>query len=267
MNNHIDDARNNRFSSAIRTIVVVLIAAFLVLVLFNLFRPNTKAKVDVEEMTANVQMLDEIQTADVDKIEERVRILDTRDARRNTEGMKILYRKMFSSSVILGDSLTEGLSVYGWLPKSVVFSKVGGSIIYGDALFDKAAKLHPKYAFFAYGMNDMGNYGGNAKNFIDKYSKLLKKFKKKSPKTVIAVNSISTPTKAARKGNKSIRNYKKFNKAIKKMCKKEHYIYIDITDILPAHPQWYAGDGIHAAPAYYPLWMDRMIESVGLTLD
>lgn len=266
MNNHIDDVRNISFSSAMRTIGMVLIAAFVVLVLFNLFRPNSKANVDATEMKANAQIIDEMQTADVDKIEERVRILDARDVRKNTEGMKILYRKMFSSSVILGDSLTEGLSVYGWLPKSIVFSKVGGSIIYGDALFTKAAKLHPQYAFFAYGMNDMGNYGGNADNFIDKYSKLLKKFKKISPKTVIAVNSITTPTKAARKSNKSIRNYKKFNKAIKKMCEKEHYIYIDITDILPAHPKLYAGDGIHAAPAYYPLWMDRMIEYAGLRL-
>lgn len=247
-------------------IIVALIAIFLVLVFFNLIRPNIKAAADTKEMKANVIMVDKQQTADAATIEEQVRVLDARDLNKNTDEMKILYRKMFSTSVILGDSLTEGLSVYGWLPESVVFAKVGGSIVYGDDIFDRAAMVHPKYAFFAYGMNDMGNYGGNSDNFIDKYTTLLKKFHKTSPETVIAVNSITTPTDAAIQDNSSIGHYKEFNEAIKKMCKKEHYIYIDITDILPSHPEWYARDGIHAAPAYYPLWMDRMIEFAGLTL-
>ncbi|MBQ0041487.1 MAG: hypothetical protein KBS56_05605 [Clostridiales bacterium] len=250
----------------IRTVIAVLLLVFAVSVLFNFFRPNMAAKADKTAMKANVKTISEMQTADVATIEKKVRDLDARDARSNSEGMRVIYRKMFSTSVILGDSLTEGLDVYGWLPNSVVFSKVGGSIVYGDDVFAKAAKTKPEYAFFAYGMNDMGNYSGNDKNFIAKYTSLLEKFKKTSPKTMIIVNSITTPTKAARAGNKSIRNYKKFNKAIKKMCKKQHYIYLDITDILPDNPDLYAGDGIHAAPAYYPLWMDRMIDAAGLTM-
>lgn len=251
----------------IRTVTAVLLVVFAGFVLFNFLRPNLPAAVDKSVMEANIQTLDEMQTADVAEVEKQVRKLDARDAGRNAAGMRIIYRKLFSTSVVLGDSLTEGLSVYGWLPKSVVFAKVAGSIVYGDNLFNKAAKTKPQYAFFAYGMNDMGNYSGNSKNFIKKYSSLLKKFRKTSPKTTIVVNSISTPNKAARKGNKSIRNYKKFNKAIKKMCKKNHYIFVDITDILPHNKDLYAADGIHAASAYYPLWMDRMAKAAGLKIN
>lgn len=251
----------------IRTVIAVLLVVFAGFVLFNFIRPNLPAKADKSVMKTNIQTLDEMQTADVAAVEKKVRELDARDARKNAAGMRIVYRRMFSTSVILGDSLTEGLTVYGWLPNSVVFAKVGGSIVYGDDIFAKAAKTQPEYAFFAFGMNDMGNYSGNADNFIEKYSSLLKKFKKISPKTMIVVNSISTPTKAARKGNKSIRNYKKFNKAIKKMCKDEHYIFLNIADILPKNPDLYAGDGIHAAPDYYPLWMDRMVKAAGLRIN
>lgn len=251
----------------IRTAVAVLLVFFVLSVLFNIVRPNVAAKADKTSMMTNVETVSEMQTADPADVEKAVRDLDARDARRNAAGMRIIYRRLFQTSVILGDSLTEGLTVYGWLPNSVVFSKVGGSIVYGDDLFKKAAKTKPEYAFFAYGMNDMGNYSGNDKNFVKKYNSLLKKFKKISPDTMILVNSISTPTKEARKSNKSIRNYKKFNKALKKMCKDNHYIFIDIADILPNNKDLYAGDGIHAAPDYYPIWMDRMVKGAGLRLQ
>lgn len=250
----------------IRTAVAVLLVFFVLSVLFNAFRPNYAVKTDKKVLNENVKIISEMQIADPADVEKLVRDLDARDARRNAEGMRIIYRRLFSTSVILGDSLTEGLTVYGWLPNSVVFSKVGGTIVYGDDLFAKAAKTKPEYAFFAYGMNDMGNYAGNEKNFVKKYNSLLKKFKKTSPDSMILVNSISTPTKEARAGNKSIRNYKKFNKALKKMCKQNHYIFIDIADILPNNKDLYAGDGIHAAPDYYPLWMDRMIKVAGLKI-
>ena len=249
----------------IRTAVAVLVLVFIGNVVFNIVRPTIAPRADRSAMAANIKMIDKMQTADVAKIEGMVRTLDMRDAHSNTEGMKIIYRRMFQTSVILGDSLTEGLTVYGWLPRSVVFSKVGGSLVYADDVFTKAARTKPEYAFFAFGMNDMGNYGGDADSFIEKYSNLLKAFKKISPNTTIVVNSISTPTEAARAGNKSIRAYKKFNNAIKKMCNDKHYIFIDITDILPSNPDLYAGDGIHAAPDYYPLWMDRMIDAAGLS--
>ena len=48
----------------------------------------------------------------------------------------------------------------------------------GDDLFSSAANTYPKFAFMSFGMNDMGNYSGNADLFIEKYTKLIKEFKK-----------------------------------------------------------------------------------------
>lgn len=248
----------------IRIAFATAIAVFVVLVLFNAFRPYATATVDESILSDNLKIVAESQTADVTDVEKQVNKLNAASRRNNAENMISTYRKMFGTSVILGDSLTEGLTVYGWLTDATVFSKIGGSILYSDDIFAKAASIKPEFAFFAYGMNDMGNFNGNTHNYIKKYTKMLQKFKKKSPKTVIVVNSISTPTKEARKGNKSIRAYKKFNSAIKKMCKENNYLYIDIEDILPDNPDLYAGDGIHAAPDYYPIWMDRMVQTAGL---
>ena len=58
--------------------------------------------------------------------------------------------------------------------------------------------------------------------------------------------------------------YTRFNRAIESLCRKSSYTYVDTTDIFRDHPNFYAGDGIHASTAYYPLWMDEMIRAAGL---
>ena len=110
----------------------------------------------------------------------------------------------------------------------------------------------------------MINYRGDAEAFVKKYNSLLQATHKKSPSTEIYVCSITTPTKKAIKNKKSLGNYKKFNKAIQKMCEENGYTYVDTSQILPTHKSLYADDGIHAASAYYPLWMDKMIEVANL---
>ncbi len=248
----------------LRKIVLAAIAIFALLVLFNIVKGYRGADVSKDEIAENLSAVELLQKAEVSEVEKAVDALDKANYDEVAAGKRIRYRRAFSKSMILGDSLTEGLTVYNWLTSAQVSAKVGGSIVYADKQFATAAKTYPEYAFFAFGMNDMGNYDGDNKAFIKKYSSLLKAFKETSPDTTMCVCSISTPTAAAIKGNHSISHYKTFNAAIRQMCEDEGYTYIDITDILPEHSDLYAGDGIHAAPAYYPYWMDRMIEVSGM---
>ena len=249
---------------AIRIVATGLVVLMALVFVFNLFRPNVRASVGDAEIDKNIEQVSSFQTAEVKTIEAAVKRIEKDASSGNKDGIRIVFRRRFADSVILGDSLTEGLIVYGWLPKSIVYSDIGGSIVYADDQFKKAAGTLPEEAFFAYGMNDMGNYAGDADAFIAKYKKLLKSFLKVSPETDINVCSITTPTKDAMKGNKTIRNYAKFNKALKAMCKSEGYNYIDVSDILPEHKNLYEGDGIHAKPEYYPYWMKRVCDSAGL---
>ncbi len=249
----------------IKSLIIVGAAMlFAIAVIFNCCKTYASAGLDEKEMKQNKATVKELQTAVVADVEAAVAALDKANEVDASASQRIRYQRMFSSSVILGDSVTEGLTVYNWLTEATVFAQVGGSVVYGEETFQKAASTYPKYAFFAFGMNDMGNYSGDAAGFIEKYNKLLQDFLKTSPKTRILVNSISTPTADAIKDNSSIAPYNEFNEAIKQMCKDNNYTYIDIADILPSNPELYAGDGIHADPSYYPIWMDRMIEAAGM---
>ena len=244
-------------------VAILILLLFLVVFLFNLLKFNRKVSIRSNEIEKNRKSVEAIQSTSVADVEEAVSALGG-DASSGGQSSKARYMRKFKGSVVIGDSVTEGLSVYGWLSSDQVFSKIGTSVMTGDDLFASAAVTYPSTAFFAFGMNDMGNYRGDEKAFIKKYAARLKAFHKASPKTNICVCGISAPTETAMEKNKSISHYRKFNKAIKKMCVQEGYIYIPTADILHEHPELYAGDGIHAQTTYYPYWLNRMIEEAGL---
>lgn len=253
-------------SNIIRLIAYIAIGLITVVFLFNLFKTN-KATDDLskEEMNKNAKTLNAIVAkATVDSVQAQLDAMEKSGDAKVAATAKARFMKKFSKSIVVGDSLTEGLPLYGYLSPDQVVSKIGASIIYGDDMFKKASHARPSNVFFAFGMNDMGNYRGDAKAFVKRYSELIDMFHKDSPKTKIYICSISTPTKEAMKSNSSISNYAEFNKEINKMCKDKKLNYIDISKILPEHPEKYAPDGIHADSSYYPLWLNMMAEAAGL---
>lgn len=250
----------------IAAILLILILAFVL----NLLSTNKKAEFSDEDIQKNIAAVEKMQQGEIPDIEKKIDKLEEQ-YKKATEGTdedddsgRTKYRKRMASSIILGDSITEGFNTYDWLAEGQVFSRVGGNVIADVDMFETAAAIFPKCAFFAYGMNDMGNFNGKADLFIKQYKSLLLDFRKESPDTKMYICSIAPPSKQAMNDNHMLRNYKKFNKAIKAMCKDLNVKYIDTTGIFKEHPDYYEGDGIHAVSEYYPYWLDLMIEAAGL---
>lgn len=248
--------RTNRKNTVLITIAIILFAIFL----FNLFKTNFNQQESSKTIKKNLQTITELYTADIQAVEDTIAKLGG-DANQSS-GTN--YREIFANCAIVGDSITEGFSAYKFLGEDQVFTTIGASVMNNNDLFDQAANTYPKYAFFSFGMNDMGVCSGDSDLFIKEYTKQLRAFKKTSPKTKIFVNSISAPSDEAIAGNAIYGKYTEFNKAIKKMCKNLKIGYIDTTVILKEHPDLYGGDGIHVNPDYYPIWMDLMISKAGL---
>lgn len=249
-------------------IFVVVLLILVSLFFINFLRSNSEADTDTKIIKANISAISTFNYSRVVTVEAQIRKLEDTEARGNFDVTKKLtkaqYRKIFGNSVVIGDSITEGLSVYGFLSDAQVFCKIGASVMYGEDLFASAAGTYPKFVFLSFGMNDMGNYTGHADMFIAKYMKLIKQFKKDSPDSLIFINGITPPADSALAGNKILGNYKKFNNALKEMCKTMKLTYIDNNYIIEDHPEFYAGDGIHVSSEYYPLWLNNMILKAGL---
>lgn len=253
----------------IQVIILLLILSFL----FHLLKFNRRANVPSADIKSNIQTIQSYNYSNVSTVEDKLAALDQQNTAshhiNNAENTKTQFMKRFRGSVVIGDSLTEGLTAYGYLNDDQVFCKIGASIMTSSELFTSAAKTYPQTAFFAFGMNDIGFYNGKSGPFIKRYASLLKKFHAISPKTRIYVCSVSKPSDATLKKRKALKHYQDFSEAIQKMCASDELasfrpIYIDITGILETHSDLYAGDGIHAQPAYYPYWLSEMAEKAGL---
>ena len=250
----------------IRLCASVVFLVFAILFLFNLISFDVDASYSDEEVAKGRKTVEEHDYSDVKTVESMVKTLEAKDSGNVSTKAKsnVYYLKKFRDSVILGDSITEGLTVYGFLPDDIVLCSIGASLEGSKSLFKKAAKLVPDNAFFTFGMNDMIKYRGKAKPFIKEYSKLIESFQKKSPDSAIYINSISRPSKDAQKRQPSLKNWEKYNKALIALCDEKGYIYIDNSKILEKHNNLYQPDGIHVVPAYYPVWMNNMITMAGL---
>ena len=252
----------------IRFVIAVIAAVFLVIFLWHLFSSNAKADYTDTDVAKNLKTIERFDFSNVSAVEEEMDALKTQEKSNTSKSdNKAAYQKAFRGSIVLGDSVTEGLSAYGYLPTDIVFSKIGASVAKDSSLFTKAASTLPKNAFFAMGMNDMGNYKGDPEGFVEQYKKCLTEFQEASPKTKIFICSISHPSESAIQKKSWLGSYDAFNKQIKEMCKELKYTYIDVSNIFEKHPDLYEKDGIHASSEYYPYWLQMMANAADLDLD
>lgn len=251
----------------LQLILLIIMGIMLISFVFHLFNFNRDAEYENSVIDSNIKAINRFDFSNVPTIEEELEEIElAKESKSSSTTDKAAFQKAFRGNIILGDSVTEGISAYGFLPSDIVFSKIGASLASSGDLFTQAASTYPKNAFFAMGMNDMGNYRDNVDGFITEYEKYLKKFKKTSPKTKIFICAVSRPSDAAISKKSWLGNSEKYNKKIKEMCKKNKFTYIDITSIFRDHPDFYEGDGIHASPSYYPYWLKIMAKAADLDL-
>ena len=170
-------------------------------------------------------------------------------------------RFIFSKSVLIGDSLAEGIVDYGILDSSNVYAERGKRLESSDDLFSKAVGARPENLFIEFGMNDLIAYRGKTAPFIKEYSGIVKDLKKKLPNTNIYVVSISTISQEGIASKPSLKNFGAYNEAMKKMCKEEKINFVDTTLLLDSSSK-YEFDGIHPQEPFYSNWVKLMCSYV-----
>ena len=249
-------------------IFLLILLVFAVTFLLNLFSCNRDADVLEKTMNESMAALTAFNYSKVTTVESELERLELTEGRTTFDATKPLtgaeYQKIFKGNIIIGDSITEGLTAYEYLTEETVYSKIGASLINGDDLFKSAAEANPLRVVFAFGINDMLNYNGKCEPFIERYRQVIKEFKKNSPKTKIYINSITVPGPDAIKEHPVLANYNEFNRQLKELCKDMKIGFIDNTKIFENNPDLYAGDGIHLVSSYYPMWMNNIIRKAGM---
>lgn len=172
-------------------------------------------------------------------------------------------QERFEESVFLGDSLTEGLGIYGYVKTSNVVAERGLNIENATKKLKKITKKSPSYVFIMLGINDLNNAIYSMDDIEDNYRTLIEKLHNKLPETKVYVQSLLPVTAQFEKDNKALSNKRieKLNKRLKKLS--ESYDYTAYVDVHARYvnkkgclPAKISSDGYHLTIEAYQKWLD-----------
>lgn len=240
--------------------VVLLLAIILIVEGINSFHEKT-------DLSEGKKIIKQAEAGDTKKIETKIQQLEEKDkaaegSAEDSAETEQNYRELFANSVVMGDSITEGLEEYDILNASSVVAEIGVELVdLGDQV-KKVKELNPQFIFLAYGMNDIAATNGDTQLFVKQYTELIDDVQKKLPDTKIFVNSIFPVQEQEIEENALYAHLSEYNDALQQLCDKRQIAYIDNTDL--AAPDDYEEDGVHFKATFYPVWLKRMAEVASL---
>ncbi len=215
----------------------------------------TSPRVDTEQ---GVEYIKAAESEDIATIEQKISQLEQQDGGEDARS----YKEKFASSVVMGDSITEGFSEYDVLNASSVVSKIGVHLNELDEQVQQVKELDPQVIFLAYGMNDVISTAGDTDQFLEEYETLVDQLREEVPNAHIYVNSIFPVTDSAVKKEPELAQISEYNTALKGMCDEMQVGFIDNTELV--EDQYYEEDGVHFRAEFYPIWAERMAEVAAL---
>lgn len=219
-----------------------------------------KRKMDIAQ---GRQMIEQAEEKDVAVIEGKIEQLEEkeRDETRDSRSLK----EMFASTVIMGDSIAEGFSEYDTLNPSSVVSKIGIELHDTEEMdkqIKKIKKLNPQNIFLCYGLNDILATQGNTTLFADRYKALIDQIKEAVPGAKIFVNALFTVKEDKIQEEPLYGKISDYNKTLRELCDKKQVAFVDNAFLV--EDKYYAEDGIHFMPDFYPIWARQMAEVASL---
>lgn len=173
-------------------------------------------------------------------------------------------KALFTGTVIMGDSITEGLLDYEILDKEIVIAKKGMTAGAASDEIQTAITLSPKAVFIAIGMNDLEYYRGDGGRYKKAYEARIQELRDALPDVPIYINCILPIQQKAIDKKPVYGNVDAFNQELQDMCNELGLTYIDNAGLLDGLENIYQKDGIHVKKPYYHLWLEHMAETAGL---
>lgn len=230
---------------------------------------NTGSIDNSTKINNSIARLKNIENKDISKVENTIASIQSQLVNKNTYNLKknksskSKYKYIFESTVFMGDSQAEPLSLYGFLEPTSVVAKKGRNIISAKDDIPTVVKLNPKKVVLLYGVNDLLLFK-STEDFITKYEKLISSLQKQLPNTQIYVNAVYHVQDFASEKKPLFKRSDDFNKALEKLCTKLSVTYIDSNVLISNDSEYYAPDGIHFFSSYYYPWLEFMQKKLNL---
>lgn len=181
----------------------------------------------------------------------------------------------FRSTVILGNSQAQALSMFGLIPNADFVTKVGLSINHvltspdGEpAPITKLSGKTYRKAVFVFGENELG--WPSTDNFVRIYKRVIARVREMNPGVEVYVQGIFPVTKEASEASTigvTNENVVKFNRALETMCDEINAVFMPVSDAFRdstgALPDGVARDGVHFGRDLCKVWAGDMSAYIG----
>lgn len=165
-------------------------------------------------------------------------------------------RSFYDNDLFIGDSISTGLFLYGFLDKSNVFAEVGlnpesalTKAIDGVTCTEKAAVMQPRNIYIMLGTNGLAYMNGSY--MANKMGELTEKLKSACPEANIYIITIPPVTAAHEaQGNETMALVNGYNSKLKELCAQNGCGCIDLCRILQNESGYFSStyaeqDGLH----------------------
>ncbi len=189
-----------------------------------------------------------------------------------TEAVEDTY---FDGAVFLGDSRTEGLSLYSGLKTGYFYTAVGATVesVFSKKnfeteggekvpLLDAVAEQDCDKIYIMLGINELG--WSKVKTFHDQYAKLVDRVRADHPEAKIVLQSIP-PVSAKQEAKKTYVNNARiaeYNGVIQALAEEKECFFLDVAACLTGGdgllPKDLNFDGIHLNPAGCKVWLNYL---------
>lgn len=174
-----------------------------------------------------------------------------------------LIRKLYSNTVVIGDSRAKGIVDNNVLTNNEVAYYGGASV---GTLYDtarRAAGLMRSKTLFIVGLNDLGYYCGNAAVFKEDFINLIKTYLSINPGSSIYLQEILPVQEYGRFAWPRMDYIPEYNNAIREICDEYGYTYVSATQYCLAK-YVNSSDGAHFGFNFYILWAQTIANQMGL---
>jgi len=233
---------------AIILIPVIIIGSVVLISLQNIANANS-------EIVSGINTLTTLESRDVLTMEEEIDFVKRKTVDANN------YPTLFESSVVLGDSIAEGLGLYGYLKPSSLLGLLGKSTATSIEDVPQLVKMAPRNIFIELGLNDISYPDRDLNSYISSYEKLIDAIKFQLPNTQIYICSIFPVTDKVLQERPEFNKIETYNAALTELAKRKNVSYIDTYTLLKTNPQYHDEDGIHLVSQFYPLWLDTLVNN------
>ncbi|WP_303868295.1 GDSL-type esterase/lipase family protein [Acetobacterium wieringae] len=236
-------------------VFILIPCVIIIIVLFIHYQSVARENAKVTE---GIQALTTLENRDLYSMEEKIDYMKRKAVDSGD------YSALFGNAVVFGDSIAEGLGLYGFLSPTSLVAVMGKSTETSLEDIPNLVNLAPRYVFFELGLNDISHPDNTLESFISHYERIIDAVRLQLPNTQIYICSIFPVTDEALKENPEFSQIESYNTALAEMAKRKNVHYIDTYTYLKNNPQYHDQDGIHVIREFYPIWMDTLVNNSDL---